>query len=497
MRRIGIGGAVLAIGLLALSGCTADPDDPPQPTNTEFGQLYTQSVDWGQCGEDFGVNGDLTAYLKAQGRSLDDITCAMIEAPLDWESPDNRETIELAVMHVPATGPEKRGTLFGNPGGPGASGIDYVLGMMGTPSFAPILEQYDLIGFDPRGIGRSAPLRCDVESTIREVQLAVCAQHSPLARTMGTSQVARDMDLLRALQGERRLDYLGYSYGTILGATYATLFPERVGRMVLDSSIDSRWASPSGSFAQAFAISDQLASLFRECGALYPVEVCPLTTEDDILSMTQRLNETPLVATDGTQVNGEMLIGYATNSLYGRDAGRVIALENIGGALAGEQQQIDDIAKAMAGGGAAIDLSGLIVTCHSMPDDPDIVGLLAEIDSRGMPKLLGGPQITDETIAPFADVSCGALPGAGDDLEAFKGPVNTTILIIGITGDHATPFESGKNLAKELGNTRFLTLEGHGHGASYTGKSTCIDDATTAFLLDGDLPPDGTVCQSD
>jgi len=139
-------------------------------------------------------------------------------------------------------------------------------------------------------------------------------------------------------------------------------------------------------------------------------------------------------------------------------------------------------------------MSGQIVSCHSAPKDPNIVGLLEDIQDKGTPKLLGGPEIPDETIKPFADLTCGALAESGDDLTAFNAPKDKPVLVIGVTGDHATPFENGKNLAAELGNARFLTYDGHGHGASYTGRSTCIDNATTAFLLTGELPEEGKVC---
>lgn len=469
------------------------PEGPRQAA--AFPAVYEQQVHWGECDDAFGLTEDLTAVLKARaGVDVDAFECAMIDAPLDWNDPGNEETIQLAAVHVPATGGAKIGTLFSNPGGPGESGIDFLYGMTASPSFRPVMAQYDLIGFDPRGVGRSSRVDCPEVSSIFEVRLAVCAQEQPLARSMGTSQVARDMDLMRALQGEGTLDYLGYSYGTILGATYSTLFPETVGRMVLDSAPDHTWASPSGNYDQSVAMVEEVLAMLQDCSDRYQVAACPVRTQDDLAAMLTQIQQAPLLATDGTAIGGPTLFGYLQSALYNRDAGRAEALDTLGRALAGDQTQIDDIARSMAGGGATVSMAGTIVRCHSLPRDPDIVGLLQEIERKGVPELLGGPEITDEVIRPFADLACNALAESGDDLESFSGPADVTILVIGITGDHATPFENGRGLAQELGNTRFLTLDGHGHAASFLNRSTCIDEATTAFLLTGELPPEGKVC---
>jgi len=350
-----LGAAALLSAAVLLSGCAAagaggQAGGESAKQAKAFPEVFAQTITWGECGDDFGLSDELVGKILEKGAPqdvVDALECATVKAPLDWNDPENTETIELAVTHLPATGGEKIGTLLGNPGGPGVSGLDFMFGMLASPGFEQVYAQYDLIGFDPRGIGRSTPVECEDVSSIREVQLATCAEDFPLARSMGTSQVARDMDMLRALQGEEKLDYLGYSYGTILGSTYVTLFPERTGRVVLDSAPDATWASPTGHFDQAVAMSTEIVAMVEGCGQLYQVDACPVNSEDAIIAMLATLDEAPLVATDGTEINGGMMYGYLMTGLYGRDAKRATVLETVGRALGGDQEGIDDIARDM------------------------------------------------------------------------------------------------------------------------------------------------------
>lgn len=490
--------AVVAAAFL-LSGCAPAPDTSESARQAEsFPGVYAQSIEWGACDDEYSIDAEKRAIFEARGADTSTFRCAMIEAPLDWNDPKNHTTIELAVTHIPATGEgEAIGTLFGNPGGPGGSGLQYTYGMASTKDFDAVHEQYDLIGFDPRGIERSTPIECDDRSDVVEIAIAMCAKEQPLALSMGTSQVARDMELLRVLMDEDKLDYLGYSYGTILGATYTTLFPEKVGRFVLDSAPDVTWASPTGNFTQAVSMINEIVAMLESCPEREGVTSCPVTNESEFSELLDGLSEEPLVASDGSQVGGGTVYGYLSKGLYGRDAGRTDALDTLAGALAGDQTQIDQIVAALADGGASVGFGGQLVACHSFPNDPDINGFIDVAESTEVPQLLGGPEATDDMLAQFVNLGCDALPNSGDDItDKFTAPKNTPIVVIGITGDHATPYANGRALAAQLGNTRFVTLEGHGHAASFTERSTCIDDVTTAFLLEGTLPNDGLTCRT-
>lgn len=491
--------AALAAGALALSGCATAPDASESALQAErFPGVYAQTIEWGACGEDFGLGDALSTALDERGAPIESIRCAMIEAPLDWNAPTSHETIELAAVHIPSSGTgEPIGTLLSNPGGPGESGLSLALQLTTTPGFDDVHAQYDILGFDPRGIGRSTPVECDAVSTLKEVNLATCAAEHPIALSMGTSQVARDMDLLRALMHDDRMHYVGYSYGTMLGGTYSTLFPERVGRMVLDSAAPGNWASPIGNFNQSLAIADQLDALLDDCGTRYEVSSCPLDSQT-LTETTAALDAAPLIASDGTEVTGDALVNSLISALYQRQVGRELSLELAAAVVSGDQSAIDALAAEMSGGGSAVTLDGTIVKCHSFPADPDLVGLLERIDETGIPPILGGPDVTDDSLRDLVSMACDALPNSGDDItDTFSGSPDAPILVIGITGDHATPYAGAERLVSELGNARLLTLEGTGHGASFMNRSTCADDVATDYLLSGELPPKGTVCTDD
>lgn len=467
----------------------------------QFAEYYEQRIDWAECEPEQGLDSAMERELKENGIATNEIRCAMVAAPFDWNVPANTESIELAVVHIPATGDRPLGTLLGNPGGPGAAGVSFMLGMAVSPGFEDIVANYDLLGFDPRGIGDSTPIDCESaaeSSDLLELQFARCIADNPLTHTMGTLQVARDMDLLRGLVHDEKLNYLGYSYGTMLGASYASLFPERSGRLVLDSAESAAWASPIHSFEQMVAMSNATIALATLCTSEYQGEVtsCPFVDEDSLMAVIEQLNETPLVASDGSELSGWLLREYLFGALYQSHFDRGRTLDTISLALFGDQEAIDAIADEMSGGGE--DFAMKTVTCHSFPIEPDIPGLLEHIEERGMPRLMGGPEINDETLAQFVDLSCYVLPESGLDLtERFYAGSADPILVIGITGDHATPFPYASELTEELGNATLLTLEGQGHAASYNERSSCVDEATTRYLLTGKLPAKGAVCTPD
>lgn len=499
--KIGAVAAGLALAAPALSGCapeTGDRDSGESAAQRQaFPAVYEQTIAWQACDSSLGYRDDFEEFLSGVGARVDGVRCALVEVPFDWGDPENTDTIQLSTMHIPATGDDPIGTLLSNPGGPGASGIEFALGLTAAESFAAVHEHYDLLGFDPRGIARSAPLQCESESTILELQLALCAEQDPLASSMGTAQVARDMELLRHLMGDETMHYAGFSYGTVIGASYATLFPERTGRLLLDSAWPSDWSSALGSYEQYAARSEALIELLAQCGVDYAVAVCPLGGEASLMQTQEALDAQPLSATDGSHLDGRMLYGYLTSALYQLPTGRQRALDLTGRALEGEQQAIDEITAAMASGGMGVDLSGMVVRCLSSPRDANLMGLVNFIETNGLPRLLGGPEITDDTLRQFVDLKCEALPDSGEDFMMFSNASDAPILVIGLTGDHATPYAGAGQLVEELGNARLLTLDGSGHIATFTGRSSCADAAAIAYLIDGVLPPEGTVCTDD
>jgi len=496
-------GALTALTLF-LGGCAAAsgivPDDGDSASASQqaaFPELYGQTIDWHRCGGDAETAAQLEAALRDAGGRIDGMRCAQVTAPLDWTDTSTGATIKLGIVHIPATGDAAPiGTLLSNPGGPGASGIEYTIGMAVSPSFATVHERYDLLGFDPRGMSASTPIECDAESSILELNLARCAEADPLAASMGSAQVARDMDLLRHLVGDSQLHYTGFSYGTVIGASYVTLFPERVGRVMLDSAWPSNWSSPLGTYQQQEAIVASTVEMLERCGELYHVDRCPAEGEASLLALLTELDATPLIASDGTALTGSMLRGYLTSALYQLQAGRTDALDVAGRAVAGEVSAIDALTAAMRDGGSRVGLSGMIVRCLSSPRDPDVLGVYRYIEGHGLPVPLGGPEITDDSVKPWLDLACDALPDSGEDHLRFSNASEHPVLVFGVTGDHATPFAGAQQLVDELGHATLVTVESSGHIATFNGRSSCADDIAIAYLLRGEMPAAGAVCAS-
>lgn len=495
-------GAFASIAALVLSGCAAFGSAGAEKSESatqarNFPEVYSQEIDWQECGPDFDFREGLEEYILGEGGNVAGLRCAMIAAPLDWNDPGNDTTIEVAIMNIPATGDKPIGTLLSNPGGPGASGMNFTLGLTGNKDFEEVHKKYNLLGFDPRGIARSSAVECESDTEIFELQIALCAEENPLALSMGTTQVARDMELMRHLVGDSKMNYAGFSYGTVIGASYVTLFPENLGHIMLDSAWPSNWSSPLGAYLQGEAVAHAKRDLVSLCATEYAVASCPIDNEASLLQEFEELDATPLQASDGTAVDGGMLSGYLTTALYEGPTGRARVLETVGRVVAGEQAAIDELAEAMAGGGSKVGLSGMIVRCLSTPRDPNLIGLYNYINEHGLPEAMGGPEINDETLEQYFDLKCEALPNSSEDYLDFVNKSDVPVLVYGITGDHATPFEGAQRLVEELGNARLVTLEGNGHIASFQGRSSCADDIAKTYLLKGELPAEGTVCTDD
>lgn len=454
------------VGAAALAACTGSPavepvqsEVPAAPESSAQSEVAAADLDWYPCLE---PDPELDDELAAVGRDASEFSCTEVVAPLDWDKVGTEgeadtaaaggaaDEVSLAVVRIPATGANPQGALFVNPGGPGIGGVDLAIDLALNPDFAAIAQRYDLVGFDPRGTGQSDPLDC--------VTVADCAKN-PLANFVGTGAVAEDMNLIREELGYADLNYLGWSYGSILGATFAALFPEMVGRMVLDGAADAQWASDSAYQEQEEAFLDALDQVLDECPH---TDDCPFAEgrEDEFLD---GLDAAPLLATDGTKVDGQMVLDFLSDALYGAPSVRVEAYKTLSAAMGGDQAAIDTVASNA--GESALDATGTVIACLS--------------DAKG-------------------SEDCEPLSGTGGDYVAsFRTPAADRILVIGTTGDPATPYQETERLAQDLGDARLLTLEGIGHGAAFSDRSTCIDGWVTAFLVDGELPPPGAICEED
>jgi pimeloyl-ACP methyl ester carboxylesterase len=465
----------------------------------------------------------LAAYYNQQLRwtACDSgFECTKVTVPLDYAAPAGK-TIELAMERLRSK--KARGSLVLNPGGPGVSGVDLARNAY-TELSGDLVVAYDIVGFDPRGVGASDPVDClsdaDLDAflaadgtprTSKQVAAitavsagfgAGCAAKSPdIAAHMGTADVARDMDVIRAALGDEKLNYLGFSYGTDLGAQYADLFPSRVGRMVLDGAYPGSQTLEQGLSLQSDSFDASLRRFVTDC--LTRAD-CPLTgTLDDGVRRIQRfltdLDAHPLPAGAGrllTEGNATPSIYY---SLYVPADGWPALRASLTSAFAGDGSDLIAALDQTYGRQEDGTYSGnfleayYAVTCTDTPQlgGPKHVAALGVSWSRTAP-VFGESQAWGTLPcwhwAPVQTTT--AAP------TVFHAKGSAPILVVATTHDPATPYAGGVEVAKELDNATLLTYDGDGHTIYHRG-STCIDTAVDGYLIQGKMPAPGTTCKRD
>ncbi|WP_394251420.1 alpha/beta hydrolase [Arthrobacter pityocampae] len=460
--------------------------------------FYTQDVRWESCEESF--------------------SCATIEVPLDYSDP-GRDSIEIAAIRADASG-EARGTILINPGGPGGSGFNIVRDSLDYVTSDRLREDYDVVGFDPRGVNRSSAVECytDAEQdearqesypaeaspdelldlmTVDAKEFAdVCAERTgELLGFVDTESAARDMDILRALVSDEKLNFLGFSYGTQLGATYAELFPERAGRLVLDGAIDPSLSNEDVTLGQAGGFEKALRAYVADCqqGA-----ECPYTgTVDDGVRQIQDLfaavGREPMTADDGRVVPVSTFVQGFILPLY--DNGNWPSLtQAVSDALEGDASSMLYLADLSAERGPDGTYAGnstaafLAVNCldYPMTSDPD--------QMRADEQELVAASPTFGRFLAFGGVTCAAwkYPPVLDPAPVRAAGADP-IVVIGTTGDPATPYEWSTALADQLASGVHVTWEGEGHTA-YGRSNDCVRDLVDDFFIDGTVPEDGARC---
>ncbi len=470
----------------------AGATDPPEEALAPF---YSQELDWQECGDN---------------------ECSTLEVPLDYAEPTG-ETIELAVLRVPAKQPEKRvGSLLVNPGGPGVPGTSYAA--RAPLSFgAPLLRTYDIVGFDPRGTGSSAPVDCLSDEQLDEyiatdpepdtaaereryaelVELIGdgCAERTPdVSSHVTTIEAARDMDVLRAALGQGEMAYFGASYGTKLGATYAELFPDRVGRLVLDGAVDLQLDARELNLEQAEGFERALRSYAEDC-----VEGgdCPLGDSVEAVLQTftvlvEEIDREPMrTDSDRDLQAGNAFYGIVA-PLYNEDYWFLLtrAMEQ---ALKGDGSgllELNDLYHSRGANGYQDNSSEAIYAINCL-DDP------THIEPGEVP---GQFEDFEEASPTFGRVFAWSLTGcAGLEVEPSVEPLEVDaegadpILVIGTTRDPATPYEWAESLAEQLDSGLLVTRDGDGH-TGYNAGNACVDTAVEDFLIEGTVPEDGLTC---
>ncbi len=487
-----VAGAVSVV--LLRSGPAPDPEPLEATAPAGLERFYAQEPSWRDCGEH---------------------RCTTIEVPIDYDDPEG-DTLELAVRRVPATGDGGK-VIFANPGGPGGSAQDFV-GYLASRLPGDLRRTHDVVGIDPRGVGESTPLRClsDAEfdefidtdpdpddaagitalsEAVRAMGEACHRNSGELAAHVSTEEAARDHDIARAVLGQEKMIWFGFSYGTQLGATYAELFPDKVGAMVLDGAVDVTLDAVDSGLGQATGFQQALEAYLAYCVGL---ERCPVGGSvdagmDTITDLMQQLSDRPLRARGGRLLTeGRAFYGIAM-ALYSKETWSFLttALDGLVDGNADLLLALSDAYFERRSDGSFANNSGQViyaVNCLDEADAPDARETAELIDRfRTVSPVFGA-------ALGWGVMACHDWPiEATHPQRAVRAEGAPPILVVGTTRDPATPYAWSEAMASQLESGVLLTREGDGHTA-YTSGNECITDAVDAYLRDGTVPKDGTVC---
>ncbi len=497
-------------GIAASSDSLADRED---------GQAGA-GIDWEACK-------NLPAPAPGAPAADIDWQCGTLDVPLDHGRPDGEKT-GIAMIRAAATGPrsERIGSLLFNFGGPGGSGIDTLPGLAGQ--YKTLHKRYDLVSFDPRGVGRSEGVRClddrDLDAyfaadntpddkaeekaylgRIHDFAAACEKKSGRILPHVGTENAARDMDRMRAALGDDKMHYFGISYGTELGAVYAHLFPKRVGRAVLDSPVDPTQDSAELSLAQAKGFQRALENYAEDCAR--QGGDCPLgdgsddgsddgpAATDDVADLLGRLDGKPVPGASGRDLTESLATGGIAQSLYSKQLWPLLTQ--------GLQQAEDDdgatlllLADALNGRDPdghynTLQSSFLAINCADTRDRYSA----DEIRER-LPEFRRASPVFGDFMA-WGMASCDGWPVTGErSTPEVSAAGADEILVVGTTGDPATPYEGTQKMVDALGGDVAvkLTRVGEGHGA-YGSGSRCTQRAVDTYLLRGEAPKNDTTCR--
>ncbi|MCW2829346.1 MAG: hypothetical protein JWP31_38 [Aeromicrobium sp.] len=493
---------VLAV-VLVVALTTRDDSSPtftkPTPVTTgapkALDSFYQQKLEWDDCG-------------AAQ--------CAAVKVPVDYERPDG-ETTTIQVKVFPSSGGDAERSLFVNPGGPGGSAIDFA-DTMHDRLGDDVLAMYDIVGVDPRGVGASSPLKClddqafddfvatdpdpddtgeitALRASLTSLGEACRDQSGALGSHVSTVEVARDMDIVRALLGRKTFDWFGASYGTQLGAVYAELFPDRVGRMVLDGAVDPSQTATEASFAQTTGFQRALVAYAEDCVAS---SSCPLGDDvdaglDKITDLLGTLDAEPLPGPGGRELTeGQAFYGIAV-TLYDKDTWTYLT-RGLEAAFKGDGSVLLTLSDAYferEPDGSYATNGGQVIYAVSCLDSPD--GLSLAETKAELPRFTRASSVFGPPLA-WGALGCTDWPlESANPLPEIDAKGAPPIVVIGTTRDPATPYESAEALAAQLDSGVLLTRDGDGHTAYLSGNE-CIVEAVDGFLTKGDVPPDGKTC---
>ena len=493
--------AALLACTVTLSGCTFLPQSPPYASSTPTGEtvtaelqpFYEQVLKWSPCESTF--------------------QCATATVPMDWKNPADA-TVDIALIRSTATG-TRLGSVLVNPGGPGGSGYDLIRDGLDFATSNTLRGSYDVVGFDPRGVGRSSAVSCysspseldavlfgipknpvgsDAYIAELEAQSAAfgkaCLTHTgKLLQFVDTDSAARDLDVLRAALGDKKLNYLGYSYGTLLGATYASIFPAKTGRLVLDGALDPTTSDFDISATQAKGFESALRAYLKDCRT---AKDCPFPgTVDqamaDVRDLIASVGVSPIRASDGRELGAQTLFTAIVYPLYSKSDWKYLTqlFTSVGGGSADFAFQLADAYFSRTAKGTYTDNSAEAFTAincldYSSSSDPSAMRADAAKLTALAPTF--GPSLG------FGGTGCFEWPFPSTRVhEKITAAGSGPIIVVGTTNDPATPYVWAKSLASQLQNGHLVTFHGEGHTA-YNKSNSCVNDAVDNYFVHGTVP---------
>ena len=497
--------AAALVATLALVGCAGPPvrtTSTPAPGDVaaDLELYYSQTLTWTSC--------------------EDEMQCATATAPLDWTDP-SRDSIELALVRHPATGGAPLGSVLVNPGGPGGSGYDFIANSVDFAVSPKLIEKFDIVGFDPRGVNRSSAVLChddpaQLDAFIYDITPGVvgsdewiaaaqaantayaaqCLVHTgELLGYVDTVSAARDLDLLRAVLGDKKLNYLGFSYGTLLGATFAELYPQNTGRLVLDGALDPTSTSFDVSLTQAEGFESALRAFLADCAT---VDDCPFDGTADqsmtkIRALLDRLEVSPIRAADGRELGSNSMTSAIVLPLYREDDWPYLR-QLFTAVMQGDSTVAFALADNYNGrnaDGTYIDNSleaRFAINCLDYASQGDVAVMRAQAQELATLAPVLGKQLS------YGDVGCLGWPvKAAAERPVIHAAGSADILVVGTTNDPATPYSWAVALAEQLDNGHLVTYESEGHTA-YNKSNACVDNTIDDYFIDGTVPADDPRC---
>jgi pimeloyl-ACP methyl ester carboxylesterase len=511
--RAFLAASIAALVAVALAATPASASEPDRGAGLQ--QFTDQKLAWGSCGGFVSTADEKQTFADAR------YDCAYLEVPLDYSKPDGK-TARIALLRQKALDPANRiGSLFIDPGGPGGSGVSFLPAIAGIIGDGEVAKRFDLIGFDPRGVGVSEPtIDCSNTAEIDAERADVDVETSPqgVAQTedefkafakrcvdrvgrevlanVGTRDVARDLHIAHQVVGDPKLSYVGYSYGTAIGSEYAEQFPTDVRALVLDGAIDpslgpveSRLTQSRG-FQRAF--DNFAAACVQQAGCAVGTNAADASAR--LQQLLRPLISKPVAAGPGRTLSYTDAMTGVITAMYAQSLWPFLS-EGLKMVAAGDGTDLMRLADSYWERRPDGSYSNLL-EAFQVVNCADTV----PIKDRDVAR-----QISEQSIklAPFYDAGFG--PSNALEQCSFwpvpptskPGKVNAeglpTVLVVSSTGDPATPYEDGVSLAKQMG-ARLLTVQNDGHTVALQGANPCADQAATSYLVDLKLPATDTIC---